>query len=269
MTFQPFELSSDGTMGIGVEFIKGQNIIVYNLKTKKVKYITNHTWDGVKGYCWTYHPVLSPGGKEIVYYSSCVYNEGTGENSLIVTTLKGTSRVLAGDEKDWYIPNAWLPDGKNIVFLSLRHGSWALWGVDFKNGKVADEPFLIRDGMKNSRLLNWTRNGLACWNWVNIFDIFQMEVDPITGEPVGKPMQLEYTPTGYNVSPVWSPDGKSLAFLSINVSGRSSSIVVVGSQTREFPVPKEYGRQGYMRWTPDGSAIGMFTVQIRIPTQSS
>lgn len=353
MAFQPIEISPDGAMGVGVEFIKGQNIIVYNLNTKKVKYITNHTWDVVKGYCWTYHPVLSPDAKEIVYYSSCVYNEGPGEHSLIVSTLDGRSRVLASDENDWYIPNAWLPDGsailtikgsqdnapqlglfpkkggdfkalvtlqkkkqdvgktyatasvspdgryilftdaspdenddiyimssdggdprpllkhpatdkfprwspdgKNIVFRSLRHGSWALWGVDFKNGEAAGEPYLIRDGMKDAYMLNWTDNGLACWNWVKIYDIFMMDTDPETGEPSGEPTQLKYTPTGGNVYPVWSPDGKSFAFLSFDNAG-SSSIVVVGNTTREFPVPKEYGRRGYLRWTPDGSEIGM------------
>jgi tetratricopeptide (TPR) repeat protein len=49
MAFQPIEISPDGAMGVGVEFIKGQNIIVYNLNTKQVKYITNHTWDAPKG----------------------------------------------------------------------------------------------------------------------------------------------------------------------------------------------------------------------------
>ena len=352
MAFQPIEISPDGAMGVGVEFIKGQNIIVYNLNTKQVKYITNHTWDAPKGYCWTYHPVLSPDAKEIVYYSSCIYNEGPGENSLIVSTLDGRSRVLASAEKVWYIPNAWLPDGsailtikgsqdtapqlglfpkkggdfkalvtlqkkkqdlgktyatasvspdgryilftdaspdekddiyimssdggdpspllkhpaidrfprwspdgKSIVFQSLRHGSWALWGLDFNNGKATGEPFLIRDGMKDAYMLNWTDNGLACWNWVTINDIFIMDIDPNTSEPMGEPTQLKYTPTGGNVYPVWSPDGKSFAFLSFNNAG-SSSIVVVGNTTREFPVPKEYGR-GYLRWTPDGSEIGM------------
>ncbi len=353
MIFEPFELSSDGSMGVGVEFIKGQNIIVYNLKTKNVKYITDHTWDQLYRYCYTYHPVLSPDDKEIAYFSSCIDKEVT-ENSLIVATLNGQSRVLASDEKDWYIPNAWLPDGsailtikgspdiapqlglfsskgenfkalvtlqkkdqklgstlptacvspdgqhilftdalpgeksniyimntngenpkpimnhpaedkfprwspdgKNIVFLSLRHGSWALWGIDYKNGEVTGEPFLIRDGMKDSWLLNWTANGLASWNWVRIFDIFQMDLNPTTGEPVGEPEQIKYTPTGVNYYSVWSPDGKSFAFLNGNYSGLGFNIVVVGDDTREFPVPKEHGPAGYLRWTPDGSTIGM------------
>ena len=111
--------------------------------------------------------------------------------------------------------------------------------------------------MKDAYLLNWTNNGLACWNWVRIYDIFNMDMDPTTGEPIGEPTQLKYTPTGGNVYPVWSPDGKFFAFLSANDNAGSSSIVVVGNSTREFPVPKEYGCRGYLRWTPDGSAIGM------------
>ncbi len=353
MAFQPYEISPDGKMGIGIEFMKGQNIIVYNLETKDVKFITNHTWDVVNGYCWTYHPTLSPNGKEIVYYSSCVDKEGAAGNSLTVTTLGGESRILASDKEEYYIPNAWLPDGsailtikgspdnapqlgfyskdggdfktlltlqkvkqgvgrsyatasispdgryilytdevpgekadiyivgtdgenprplvshpasekyprwspdgKNIVFFSQRHGSWALWGVDFQDGDVLGEPFLIRDGMKNSYLLNWTENGLATWDWVRISDIYLMDIDPVTDEPVSKPTQLEYTPTGHNGTPVWSPDGKSFAFLRGNPNIGGVSIIVVGSNTREFTVPKDYG-YGYLRWTPDNSAIGM------------
>ena len=352
MVFQPYEISPSGTFGVGVEFMKGQNIITYDLETKEIKFITEHTWDVVDGYWWTYHPILSPDNKEIVYYASCEDKEGAVGNSLIVATLDGKFTTIASGLEDWYIPNAWLPDGsailtikgnsdtspqlgfyskdggdfkalvtlqkedqgigrtyptasvspdgkyilftdsapdekndiyivradgvnpkplikhpaaekyprwspdgKHIVFLSLRHGSWALWSVDFKDGETVGEPYLIRDGMKDSYLMNWTKNGLASWDWVTISDIYLMDIDPVTYEPISKPTQLEYTPTGASGSPVWSPDGKSFAFLRGNPNIGTANIIVVGNEIREFSIPKDYGF-GILRWKPDNNAIG-------------
>jgi Tol biopolymer transport system component len=351
---EPFEIFPDRSMMIGVEFMKGQNIVVCDLKTNQVSYITNHLWS-LKGYCYTYNPVLSPNGKEIAFLSSSVDIAEPAGNNLIVSTLDGRSRILAADEKEAYIPNGWLadgsavlaikvspdnaaqlglvpreggnfrglvslqeknieagrnysiasvspdgryilftdtapgeksdiyiikseggtpkyfikhpaddkyprwsPDGQYVVFLSLRHGSWALWGVSVKNGEAAGEPFLIQGGMEGSFLLNWTTGGLASWNTFQINDIFIMDMDPATGEPAGAPRQLEYTATGGNVSPAWSPDGEFLAFIKRNPNGVGASIVVAGSGIREFPVPVGYGTTA-PRWTPDGSGIGMLS----------
>jgi Tol biopolymer transport system component len=350
---QPVEISPDGTTMVGVEFIKGQNIVVCDLKTNQVKYITDHTWD-MKGYYYTYNPVLSPDGKEIVYSSLASFDkEDAAKNSLIAATLNGGSRILASDKTEWHIPNAWLPDGsavltikggpghapqlglvprgggdfktlasfqnekieagreqtsasvspdgqyvvytdtvpgeksdiyivsskggapkplirhpaeekfprwspdgKNVVFLSLRHGSWALWGLSVKAGDAAGEPFLIRDGMKDSILMNWTAGGLASWDGMMMNDIFLMGVDPATGEPTGDPRQLEYAPTGGNGTPAWSPDGKSFAFLRTGTGPGAPSVVVSGTSMREFPMPAAHG-MGFLRWTPDGSRVGI------------
>ena len=351
MTLQSYEIFPDKKLGVGVEFMKGQNIITYNLETDEVKFITEHTWDR-DGFTWTYHPSLSPDGKEIVYFSQFVTKK-ENYNSLIIKTIDGQSYTVASDTNIWYIPNAWTPDGKgiltikgssdsspqlgiiskdgsefkvlatlqekdqqlgktyptasispdgqyvlftdnaqgeksdiyivgvdgkdpevlfknpaednyprwspdgkNFIFLSLRHGSRALWGADFQNGKVKGEPYLIRDGMKDSYLLNWSNEGLASWEWVRISDIYQVDIDPMTYKPIGKPIQIDYVPTGYNGAPVWSHDGKHFAFVRSNPSSGTITIVVIGKDRKEYHVPDEYN-YNYLRWSPDDNLLGM------------
>jgi Tol biopolymer transport system component len=86
-----------------------------------------------------------------------------------------------------------------------------------------------------------------------------MDVNKETGEPVGIPNQLQYAPTGENVLPVWSPDGKSFAFLKGNFRSFDASrsiIIADGSNIKEFHIPPGYGA-GALRWKTDGSKIGM------------
>jgi Tol biopolymer transport system component len=354
LSIQLFDVFPDGKKILGVEMIKGQNIIVCNLETQKVKYITDLDWNKTEN--WTYNPILSPDGKEIAYLEACQKNFNRCGSSLKAATLDGTSRILISSDKDRYVPNAWMPDGsavltikssmdgsiqlglvpreggtfkkltdyqwkgrnpggrsasacvspdgrfsvftdsipggsgdlyiisieggtvvpliehpaaenlprwspdgKHIVFLSQRTGSWALWGVAVKDGKAAGDPFLIREGMKDTFLLNWTSYGLAARNWISMNDVFLMDVDQKTGTPLGKPTQIKYTPTGQNWFAVWAPDGEHFAFLRTDDSQGRHYINVLranGSSPKEFPVPAG-NYPGYLRWTPDGSSIGM------------
>jgi Tol biopolymer transport system component len=190
--------------------------------------------------------------------------EGTpgGTNDIKVMTVKGelVGNLTVHPASDGAA--CWSPDGKHIAFVSNRHGGRALWGLEVKDGKPAGKPFMIRSEMGNSRLLKWTSKGLACQMFVMTWDIFLMPVDPKTGESLDEAHMLDYTPTGDNTCPRWSPDGKYLAFASRKKGGpRRANIVVVSADTgeaKEYPIPTDRYR-GFLTdlsWVPDGSGLG-------------
>jgi Tol biopolymer transport system component len=138
--------------------------------------------------------------------------------------------------------------------MSHRHGGEAFWGVAVEEGKPGD-PFLIREGMGSNMFGNWSKHGLISWNWLRMSDIFLLDVDPVTGEPAGKPRQLDYTPTGSNTRPAFSPDGKRLAFM----DGRRKLVIFQGSKgtMKEFQLPQGFAPRT-IEWKPDGSGLGIY-----------
>jgi Tol biopolymer transport system component len=157
----------------------------------------------------------------------------------------------------------WSPDGRHIVFLSLRHGNWALWGIPVEDGKPSGQPFTILESMQNARLSAWSKSGLFSSTVAVIHDIWTMDIDPADHEVRRKPQMVEFSPYGSNINPAWSPDGRHLAFVS-NSSDQSNdaSVVVMtsgGENIRKFKIPTEnFDIMSFrdLRWLPDGSSLG-------------
>jgi dipeptidyl aminopeptidase/acylaminoacyl peptidase len=94
------------------------------------------------------------------------------------------------------------------------------------------------------------RNGLIAYSYAG--DIY-------VGNPVtGKTTQITTNPR-YEVNPVFSPNGKRIAFVRGDPQTKDSTIVVVradGSDERVV-LPKERKHRGFgvLAWTPDGSSL--------------
>jgi Tol biopolymer transport system component len=350
-------LSPDGTKVAGIDFEKGQNVAVYDLPSKKLKYVTNYDWEN-EG-LWTYVPVWSPDGQGIAFQAGawgddsarmlwisnlagkarkCFENpygfvvpcdwlpNGTailavyanekktaslglisvkegelreicqllrtssrggdpvqaqtgrsadvspdgqyvafsdgptnGSRGISIISMDGGSKAILTDHPAEDIEPRWSPDGRHIVFLSDRHGSWALWGVAVRDGGPDGQPFMILEGMQDSGLSSWTKRGLLSTTLAVIMDIYTLEIDPRSHRPLGKPRVVDFTPSGSNYLPLWSPDGKYLAFLTpwrgpLRMSGDCSVIVMPseGKGGRIFRVPTP---QWQSRWLPDGSGL--------------
>lgn len=212
----------------------------------------------------------SPDGRHIVFADG---SKRDAQNIYCIGTDGQSLQVLADHTANDIQPR-WSPDGKYVVFLSSRSGSKALWGVSIKNGKPAGEPFIIKEMERGTNLLNWTARGLAYRNSVDMWDVYLVPVDPVTGEPSGRLEQLDYSLPGRNRGSVWSPDGKYIAFFSAEKSGQlgQGNIVIMaveGGQAREYLIPMDRFHLPEMiglRWMPDSSGLGFYGRGKRGPT---
>ncbi len=201
---------------------------------------------------------FSPDNRYIVFEAGP--KDGTGD--IYIVGADGKSLEVLTDNPAADKQPLWSPDGKHIVFLSDRHGDWALWGIAVKEGKPDGHPFMIKTDMADSNLCTWAPSGLLYTSMYLTKDIFVLAIDPETLEPEGKSLQIPFAPTGGNWCPVWSPDGKYLAFASrTKGAGGATSIVLLsasGGEARQFQIPKNYSTDviGDLRWLPDSSGIG-------------
>jgi Tol biopolymer transport system component len=159
----------------------------------------------------------------------------------------------------------WSPDGRHVAFISSRFGNDALWVVPVKDGQPAGDPLQIKDGMQDATLKDWTPKGLAYSQLTRTSDIYTVSLDPATGQPTAQPQQLPYGRTGRNSGPVWSPDGRQLAFVAGSPAEPNRRYIVVlpdkGGEPREFLIPTTRFAPGGLdpfdlRWFGDGSGLG-------------
>ena len=204
---------------------------------------------------------LSPDGRFVAY------DQGErGLRDIHVVSLDGReSYRLTDNPADDFAP-VFSPDSQHIVFTSARLGSVGLWTVQLRGGKPVGQPVKLKEGMESAKVIDWIDRGIFVSQTESTSDLYTVSVDPNDGRATGNPRQIPYPRTGRNVSPVWSPDGTRLAFVSSSAAQPNRRYVVVmsadGAETREFLIPTsafeyEGARAPYdLRWFGDGRGLG-------------
>jgi len=196
---------------------------------------------------------LSPDGKNIVFA------DGPGDNLdlYIIDSDGGTPVLLSAYPGNEYAP-LWSPDGKHIVFIRETKKEALLYAVELEDGKPVKQPFVLKGGMQNANLCNWTEHGITCLMSVDLHDIYTLALNPETGVPTGDPVPLQYSPTGSNIQPIWSHDGKYLAFVTYGDIPKIVLLPSDGSEPRNYPIEApgfwEFSLSD-LCWSPDDSGI--------------
>ena len=164
-------------------------------------------------------PALSPDGSTLVFVSTRnhggrfgiflgarpieFYLYGQNADLFVMPALGGTVRKLA----DFAYDPSWPPDGRSIVFRSIRDGTWRLWTVSLEAGVIA--PI---EGVE-ARAIGpaWSPDGrwIAYVGSTNAATGWDLYVIPRGG---GEPTQITHDRATIALRPAWSPDGGSIIF---------------------------------------------------------
>jgi Tol biopolymer transport system component len=207
-------------------------------------------------------PNFSPDGERIAFVRFASH----GISDIHVAAGDGSrDRQITSDGRTIRGLN-WTSDRQNIVFSSLRMGSFQLHQVGADGGEAQLLPVSSTSAVSPSVAPagHWMAFTELEDNW-NIWRA------PLSAAGVGKP-ELFLSSTGKNHSPSYSPDGKHIAF----VSDRSGSpeVWLADGNGGDLRKLTNFGGPwlGSIRWSPDGQNIvfdarprghsGIFTMRI-------
>ena len=212
--------------------------------------LTNHRGDD-------FDPAWSPSGEHIAFVSE---RDHPGLYDIYLMDADGGNIRRAFDELDYRTAPTWSPDGKKIAYHTYSPvPDWAVYCSTI-NGVEGER--ITEVGIHPSGFPAWSPDGDEIAFTARIpKKPPQLGVVPIewriwtvnlqTGEKEVLPVKINKGDLYY---PVWSPDGKQLAFSWWKRDGENPSIYTV---TRNGRRPKEIVRNafGMLAWSPDGKEI--------------
>lgn len=201
---------------------------------------------------------LSPDGRFIVY--DAYPEEDSRTHDIFVLAVDGSREERLVEHPADDVRPFWSPDGRWVVFVSDRSGRRGLWAVPVEDGRPAAEPELLRPDVGPIAPLGVTRSGSLAYRLpVNESDVHLATLDLERGA-----MRDERPATdrfvGTNGRPRWSPDGRSLAYLSMRgPSGVGDPHLVIRDVEedveRAYPLPFTPVRRSRPAWSSDGREV--------------
>jgi len=157
---------------------------------------------------------FSPDGRSVAF---SLVNEGNPpQGDIYMMTAYGSNEVVVAGHPAEDELLAWTPDGKSLLFLSDRSGTWDIWAVHIAGGKQQGEPELLKkDFGKGSKFLGFAPDGSLYYKTATpLGHLYLGEIDLETSKVLVPPAQVT---TRFNGPPsrlAWSPDGKNLLYVS-------------------------------------------------------
>ena len=220
----PFVWSKDGKMIWAVQMIPDENTEGGLTDRSKSDYnlVTISVADGTikkvlskpKGVKSSLIADVSADGKYYIYDGSQDSDRFIFDIHLVTADGKKDVLIAPHSAHDW--APQWSKDGKQILFLSNRTGSNALWSVKVENGIQVGEPVLLKESLPNQlQVLGITDAGGYYFGTSNLLsDLYIVDMNLETGKLITQPEKLKVELEAFNFKPLWLPDGKSLVYMS-------------------------------------------------------
>ena len=172
-----------------------------------------------------------------------------GQNEIVVAGHPAEDRLLG-----------WTANGKNLLFLSDRSGTWDVWTVSITKGRQQGEPELLKkDFGCDSGVLGMAPEGSFYYKTnTRSGGLYTGAIELESGKVLISPslVTTRYTGPPYNLT--WSPDGKYLLYLSRRGSiGPGNNLLTIRSEAtgEERFLSPHLRFVNQISWAPDGCSI--------------
>lgn len=201
---------------------------------------------------------VSPGGRYVAF--SLVGEGRPSHGDVYLMTADGRDEVVvAGHPAEDQLLD-WTPDGRSLVFLSDRSGTWDLWAVRIAQGKAQAEPELLKkDFGRYTNVLGFAPDGSFYYRTTTPSGrLYVGEIDLETGKVLVPPVPVT---TRYNGAPsriTWSPDGRKLLYVSFGraMGNGNNNLTIRSVDTGEERFLSTSLRKAWdVGWAPDSRSL--------------
>jgi TolB protein len=192
-------------------------------------------------------PSLSPDGKEFVYISMI-----SGKEQLFRMGIDGSNpQQLTRDDADHEDP-AWSPNGIRIAFVLKKKG---LEQIHLMNADGSAVEPLTPEELRTIHP-DWSPDGLRV-AYCTDDDLQPPKKNPsnIYSIEIASRRISKLLSGGVNTYPVWSPDGKKLAFRRMLGENNSEVFMANSDGTSDRNLTNHSAFDGWPAWSPDGRKI--------------
>ena len=201
---------------------------------------------------------FSPDGRFIAF--SLVREGSPPHSDVFLMTADGRNEVVVAGHPAEDKLLAWTPDRRSLVFLSDRSGTWDIWTVHITGGKQQGEPELLKMGFAwDSEVLGFAPDGSFYYKTVTrLGGLYNGALDLETGKVLVPPAPVTTRYTGPPYMSTWSPDGRSLLYISRpDRIGPGNNILTIRSAAtgeERFLSPR-LRFVNLISWAPDGRSV--------------
>jgi len=254
----PHDWSPDGKW-IALELSRKdqtKSIGLVNVSDGTLRILKSTEWRGSN------RTVFSPDGKFLAF--DLPSRDDTENRDIFAITVDGSREIPLVTHPSHDTLLGWTSDGKRLIFASDRSGSMGIWAQPISDGRPQGAPELLKREIGSS----WQSMGLTdsgtlfsvTGNKDAVFNIRSASIDVNTGKLTSPPEDAVATFVGSNRMPVWSPDGKYLAYQSLRASvGMHRYVIGIRSTDtgaiREIEPLPNFVEIRSLEWNPDGKSL--------------